>query len=357
MQTGSCIVIPAYQPNKLLPDYVRALRNVTDSPIIVVDDGSDPACRPWFEQSEAVPGVTLLRHEQNRGKGAALKTAFIWIRRELPQTTCVVTADCDGQHSVEDVMRVIEACHANPGALVLGCRTFGPETPKRSLRGNRFTSCVMKILYNIDLEDTQTGLRGIPACMLGPLCTLRGERYEYELNMLILARREIIPMVVVPIQTIYFNNNAGSHYRTVADSLRVAGQMFRGLGQYGLSSTLSAVIDVFLYAVFVKWIMNALPQSARILLGGLAARLISSVVNYTMNRRLPYVQTKSVRQTAGRYYALWFVQMICSVFGAWLLALLGLGELLSKWIVDLLLAVASYQVQLRWVFAKRGELN
>ena len=126
MQTGSCIVIPAYQPNKLLPDYVRALRNVTDSPIIVVDDGSDPACRPWFEQSEAVPGVTLLRHEQNRGKGAALKTAFIWIRRELPQTTCVVTADCDGQHSVEDVMRVIEACHANPGALVLGCRTFGP---------------------------------------------------------------------------------------------------------------------------------------------------------------------------------------------------------------------------------------
>lgn len=357
MQTGSCIVIPAYQPTELLPDYVRSLRAATDSPIVVVDDGSDAGCRTWFEQSGAVPGVTLLRHEKNRGKGAALKTAFAWIRRELPQTACVVTADCDGQHSVEDVMRIAEVCRQNPGALVLGCRTFGPDTPKRSLRGNRFTSRMMKLLYNIDLEDTQTGLRGVPACMLGTLCTLRGDRYEYELNMLILARSEMIPMVVVPIQTIYFNNNAGSHYRTVADSLRVAGQMFRGLGQYGLSSTLSAVIDVILYAVFVKWIMNSLPQTARILLGGLAARLISSIVNYTLNRRLPYVQTKNVRQTAARYYVLWLVQMICSVFGAWILALFGLGELLSKWVVDLLLAAASYQIQLRWVFAKRGELS
>lgn len=357
MQTGSCIVIPAYQPTELLPEYVRALRAVTDVPIVVVDDGSDPSCRPYFEQSEAVPGCTVLRHEQNRGKGAALKTAFNWLQREMPQLESVVTADCDGQHSVEDVMRIMQACHENPETLVLGCRSFGEGTPKRSLRGNRFTSRVMKALYNIDLEDTQTGLRGIPNCLFRPLCTLRGDRYEYELNMLILARQEIVPMLVVPIQTIYFNNNAGSHYRTVVDSLRVAGQMFRGLGQYGLSSVLSAVIDVLLYAVLIKWVMHALPQTARIIWSGLIARLASSIVNYMLNRKLPYVQTSNVRQTAARYYVLWFVQMICSVFGAWLLALLGMDELVAKWVVDILLAIVSYQVQLRWVFAKKGEVQ
>ncbi len=354
MQTDLCIVIPAYQPAQTLPQYVRDLRRALDCCVLVVDDGSDGACRPWFDEAERIPGCRVLRHEHNRGKGAALKTAFQWLRTQQGLQS-IITADCDGQHSVRDVMRVAEQCREHSGALVLGCRTFGEGTPRRSMVGNRVTARAMKLLYNIDLEDTQTGLRGIPASMLEPLCTLRGERYEYELNMLILAHSLAVPMVKVPIETLYFDNNAGSHYRPVRDSLRVTGQLLRGLGQYGLSSVLSAAADVFVYALLVKWALAGLPQSARILCAAVLARLLSSVVNYALNRRLPYVQTREIRQTAVRYYILLTVQLVCSVSGAWLLTALGVDELAAKWATDLLLAAGSYQVQLHWVFAKAGE--
>ena len=137
-------------------------------------------------------------------------------------------------------------------------------------------------------------------------------------------------------------------------SLRVTGQLLRGLGQYGLSSVLSAAADVFVYALLVKWALAGLPQSARILCAAVLARLLSSVVNYALNRRLPYVQTREIRQTAVRYYILLTVQLACSVSGAWLLTALGVDELAAKWTTDLLLAAGSYQVQLHWVFAKAG---
>ena len=91
----------------------------------------------------------------------------------------------------------------------------------------------------------------------------------------------------------------------------------------------------------------------RLFWGAVIARVLSSIVNYSLNRRLPYVQTHEVKRTAIRYYILWTVQLLCSFLGAWLLcAVLQLDELVSKLIIDLVLAAASYQIQLRWVFAR-----
>ena len=353
MQRNCCVVIPAYQPGGLLVSYVTELRAAIGCTIVIVDDGSDKRCEPYFDAVARMEGCVLLRHPQNAGKGAALKTAFAWCRENLPDVEGIVTADCDGQHSVRDVVRTIEAVQQNPGALVLGCRSFGEGTPARSLAGNRVSSKLMHYLYNIELEDTQTGLRGVPHCLLEPLCTLRGERYEYEINMLILAKSRCVPFVILPIETIYIDNNAGSHYRAFQDTVRVGVQLLRGLAQYGVSSILSAAADVAVYAALVKWFMHRLPLSVRLFWGAVIARVLSSIVNYSLNRRLPYVQTQEVKRTAVRYYILWTVQLLCSFLGAWLLcSILRVDELLSKLIIDLVLAVASYQIQLRWVFAR-----
>lgn len=150
----------------------------------------------------------------------------------------------------------------------------------------------MRVLYNIDLKDTQTGLRGIPNGMHGDLLEVRGERYEYELNMLIYAKQRSIPYTIVPIETVYFNNNEGSHYRTVADSARIIHQLGSGLVQYAMSAGLSVVVDVFVYCVLVKWLLLGLPLAPRLFFAAVIARTLSSVVNYTCNRRRPMCRTR-----------------------------------------------------------------
>ena len=237
-----CIVIPAYEPGGEFVPYAQEVLAAGLGPVLVVDDGSGPAYAPVFA-ALAEMGCTVLTHEQNRGKGAALKTALRWYGAHEDGCAGIVTADCDGQHTVKDVRRVCEAMEACPDTLVLGCRDFGPGTPARSATGNRVTSAAMRVLYNIDLKDTQTGLRGIPNGMHRDLLEVRGERYEYELNMLIYAKQRSIPYTIVPIETVYFNNNEGSHYRTVADSARIIHQLGSGLVQYAMSAGLSVVVD------------------------------------------------------------------------------------------------------------------
>jgi len=343
----------------LIP-YVKALQDAEVGPIMIVDDGSGADCLPIFDQLSAMEGCMVLRHPVNQGKGAALKTAIRWYieHQDTLYHDCIgiVTADCDGQHAVPDVCAIARAMAEKPNALVLGCRDFGENTPKRSATGNRVTSRVMKALYNVDLQDTQTGLRGLSNQLLAGAAKLRGNRYEYELNMLLWARQSGIPFKIVPIETIYFDNNSGSHYRTVRDSLRIAGQLLRGLAQYGLSSLLSALVDVVAYALLVKLVFSWLPLTSRMLLATIVARVISSVVNYACNRKLPYMRNKRVSTTVVRYYILWFFQLAASFLGSWLLcSCLGFDELVAKYLVDILLAIASYQIQLRWVFYTKDE--
>ena len=348
-----CIVIPAYEPGGEFVPYAQEVLAAGLGPVLVVDDGSGPAYAPVFA-ALAEMGCTVLTHEQNRGKGAALKPALRWYGAHEDGCAGIVTADCDGQHTVKDVRRVCEAMEACPGTLVLGCRDFGPGTPARSATGNRVTSAAMRVLYNIDLKDTQTGLRGIPNGMHRDLLEVRGERYEYELNMLIYAKQRSIPYTIVPIETVYFNNNEGSHYRTVADSARIIHQLGSGLVQYAMSAGLSVVVDVFVYCVLVKWLLLGLPLAPRLFFAAVIARTLSSVVNYTCNRRLPYVQNKKIGPTVAKYYCLWLAQLMLSFVGVWAACTgLHMDDMLAKLLVDALLAVASYQVQLRWVFSEK----
>ena len=209
------IVIPAYQPDAKLVGLVEALR--TEFPhVVVVDDGS-AGCEETFE---AIRGCVeaLLVHPANCGKGAALKTGFAWIREHLPGTG-VVTADADGQHTPEDILRIAEATATRKGGIVLGVRTFEGPIPFRSRWGNGWTRILFRLLTGLAIRDTQSGLRGIPADMLDRMLALRGDRYEYETRMLVDARRHAQPPLQIPIRTVYLEGNRSSHYRPLRDTL------------------------------------------------------------------------------------------------------------------------------------------
>ena len=212
------IVLPVYDPDETrLPALVRRLR-ADFAHIVVVDDGSTRG-RAAFDAIYGTVDV-VLSHRSNRGKGAALKTAFAWVTENLPKAIGVVTADGDGQHAPEDVRRVAEELERSPdGGLVLGVRSFGRGVPFRSRLGNIWTRALFRLLTGLAVSDTQTGLRGIPASLLPRMLAIPGERYEYETRMLADARFHPAPPREVPIRTIYLDGNSASHYRPLTDTL------------------------------------------------------------------------------------------------------------------------------------------
>ncbi|MBR2838583.1 MAG: glycosyltransferase family 2 protein [Kiritimatiellae bacterium] len=214
------IVIPAFEPGDGLVGLVRRLLPDFGG-VVVVDDGSRASREPFRELGAA----RVLVHPENRGKGAALKTAFAEVLGAFPDAAGVVTVDADGQHCAEDVVRVARAMTDAPSSLVLGVRTFGAGVPLRSRIGNLWTSLAFRLLTGRSVSDTQSGLRGIPLGMLPRLLRIPGERYEYEIRMLVdcAVRGEVVQ---VPISTVYLDGNRASHFRPLADSLLTQRALF-----------------------------------------------------------------------------------------------------------------------------------
>lgn len=214
------VLIPAYEPDDHLVGLVTDI--AADDPtqrIVVVDDGSGSAFRRIFDAVRSC-GADVITHPVNRGKGAALRTGFAHIAAAFPGDD-VVTADCDGQHTLTDIRRVAVALAERPGAVVLGARCFRGDVPWRSRIGNDATKHLFRVITGRRLADTQTGLRGYSSSLLPWLATIAGDHFEYELEVLLDATRSGVPLHEVPIEAIYLCGNRSSHFRPVRDSVRV----------------------------------------------------------------------------------------------------------------------------------------
>jgi glycosyltransferase involved in cell wall biosynthesis len=217
------VLLPVYRPGKHLPDLVTELRDAKPT-IVVVDDGSGPEARETLDAAAGL-GCTVLRHGTNRGKGVALRTGLHHVTAHFPGHD-VVTADADGQHSAADIVRVAGHVGAT-GRLVLGVRRFDTDVPARSRFGNSLTRWLFRAATGRDVRDTQTGLRGYPADLLPWLLTVPGDRFEYEMNLLLRAAREGRPVDEVTIATTYLAGNESSHFGSLGDSARIYGQLLR----------------------------------------------------------------------------------------------------------------------------------
>jgi glycosyltransferase involved in cell wall biosynthesis len=219
------VLAPVYQPGRHLVDVVSELRDAApDMPVVVVDDGSGPESAPQLDAVRDL-GCTVLRLGMNRGKGVALKTGFRHIASALAGHD-VVCADPDGQHRVEDIVRVADRVRAT-GHTVLGVREFEGDVPLRSRIGNTVTRHLFRAATGRAVRDTQTGLRAYPATLLDWLLTVPGERFEYEMNTLLGAARAGHAIDEVVIATTYMADNASSHFGSLTDSARVYWPLLR----------------------------------------------------------------------------------------------------------------------------------
>ena len=351
---GVSVIIPAYRPDHRLLETLEGLRRLGLSDLLVVDAGSGPEFDQIFRQVQANPACTLLRHPENRGKGAALKTAMAWFAGHRPDRAGVVTADADGQHLPGDIAAVARAM-LDSGQVVLGVRDFSdPSVPWKSRAGNRITCAVFRLFLGMRLRDTQTGLRAIPRAYLELLAGAGGDRYEYETNMLFLMNRCRVPYVEVEIAAVYLEGNRSSHFRVVRDSVRIYALILK----YLCSSLGASVVDEL--AFFLLKLTGALAflPIPTTFTAAFLARVISSLVNFLINARVVFGGQVSAR-TMSRYYILAAGQIAasaCLVFLAERLFALTSPALvtLTKIVVDTLLFFISFRVQHRWVFS-RGE--
>ena len=347
------VIIPSLNPDEKLKNTVRGMLDAGFERIIIVNDGSDNEHLENFPHSDE--NITVIHRRQNHGKGAALKVAFRHILRNCPDAAGVVTVDGDGQHSPQDAAACAAALDGIGKGAVLGCRDFsGEDVPKRSRMGNHTTSLVFKVLCGMEISDTQTGLRAFPVSLLPLLLSVKGDRFEYETNMLLKFRQCGVKIKEVPIETVYIEENATSHFRPIQDSLRI----YRFIIVYFLSSAISFVADLSVFYLAMKLLGASLGKWAELTATAIA-RAISSVINYNINRTKVFNADSKSHGKLARYYALAIPQMFISgglvTLVSHLLKATPFLATVIKLIIDTVIFFVNYRIQQTWVFAETKE--
>lgn len=344
------IVIPSYNPDEKLQKVVEGLKAKGFHDLIVVNDGSD---KEHLEPFEKIAGdCTVIHHKENKGKGRAMKTAFAFCLENRRKSKGVITVDGDNQHHPEDVYACGQALLENEEALVLGCRNFkGDDVPFKSKYGNGITKGVFKVLCGLKISDTQTGLRGISMKKLPEIMEIRGERYEYETNMLLETKNLNMPITEVMIRTIYINDNESSHFNPIKDSIKIYGIIIK----FFMNSIASTAIDLTLFFL-LSLLLGKLPASSGIVIfvSTALARICSSLFNYKVNKTVVFGGGST--WSIVKYYILCVCQMSISAGIVYLvsesLMASSLVSTVIKAITDTCLFFISFRIQKNWVFKK-----
>ena len=344
-ERNTIVVIPAYEPDANLIQLVRELKE-KNLDCIVVNDGSGKEYESVFSVVRGFAKV--IGYEANKGKGTALKTAFAKIRDEVRPPYLVVTADADGQHTPADILRIAKEVDKTPHALILGSRKIEDHTPLRSRLGNTITRYVFRLVSGCAVYDTQTGLRAFSDDLMDKMLSIEGNRYEYEMNVLLACARDNIAMKEVPIETVYIENNASSHFNTLKDSCMIYKEILKFSGSSLLSFVCDYTLFLLLYGIFSdSGYLHAL------VLANVLARFASASMNYVINRYTVFHESSNSLHSAVRYAMLAAGILIMNSLLLRALSLVGIPAAAAKLLTELSLFVFSWIMQRRYVFASK----
>ncbi|MBR2992370.1 MAG: glycosyltransferase [Clostridiales bacterium] len=238
------VLLPVYNPDEKFLQLVEDLSK-RGFKVVACNDGSKESCDEYFRRAK--PFADVIGYKDNKGKGYALKRGFEYIGNNLAdEVDYIVTADSDGQHAIEDIERVAKLTRKTDG-IVLGMRDLSERIPIKSRIGNDMSKFVYTIVTGVYLRDNQSGLRGFPVRLCQWLQDIPGNKYEYELNVLVTAHKEGMKVTGIDIKTIYENNNKNTHFKPIKDTFRIQ----RSLWSYGLISMLMYSIYIVTISVLV----------------------------------------------------------------------------------------------------------
>jgi glycosyltransferase involved in cell wall biosynthesis len=213
-----CVLIPAYCEERRIGAVVRGLKE-RGMEVLVIDDGSSDRT----EQAAREAGAEVVRHERNRGKGAALNTGFQWAREHGYEA--VITMDADGQHLPEEALKFLDAYKRTGLPVLVGNRMWNPAgMPPVRRWTNRFMSALLGRIMKQYVPDTQCGFR-LYRCDVLPVVAGETERFDAESEILLHIATHGIPIGAVRISTVYGDER--SKIRPVSDTIRFMKMLLR----------------------------------------------------------------------------------------------------------------------------------
>ena len=330
-------LIPSYEPDDKL---IKLVGELIDNKfiVIVVNDGSNKTYDNIFNKIKN--NCKVLEYSMNKGKGYALKYGMKYIK-DTYDKYIIVTMDSDGQHTVLDAIKLCNYVEKHPDDFVIGKRIRNKNTPLRSRIGNSITMFVYKLVTGVSIYDTQTGLRCFSNKLIDFNLGVKGNRFEYEMNVLLELPLNNIKIKEIEIETIYIDNNSKSHFDTIKDSFMV----YKEILKFSVSSILSFIIDYISYIVFIIVVGN-------ISISNVLARIISASFNYVFNKRVVFNSKDRVMKTLGEYIILAIVILFINTIILNLLVRFGANKYIAKIVVELVLFYFSWTVQKRKIFKK-----
>lgn len=339
-------LIPSYEPDSHLFPLVEELHENGFS-IVVVNDGSGKDYQLFFD--ELPDYVTVLEYEENRGKGYALKYGLDYIEGNNKDEYTIVTLDSDGQHKVSDAIKICEESEKEKDALILGSRKFDKSCPFKSRFGNFMARLSFFIFTRKRLYDTQTGLRAWNSKLMDQFRLVKGDRYEYEMNVLLECTKHKIPIKEVTIATIYIDDNKGTHYNAFKDTMRI----FKEVIKFSISSMIGFLVDLGVFSL-----LKLIPCDWKfwLIARNVIARVCSASVNFTLNYKLVFKSKDNVWLAALKYAALAVSILLVNSGLLWVLVnVCGMYDILAKILVEVTMYIVSFFVQRIFVFRKRKE--
>ena len=336
------VVVPAYNPGEIVTGVVESARSHADT-VVIVDDGCDAENRAHLQRCSRHPGVTLLTHARNRGKGHALMTGIGHCLDRMRAGDYILTMDSDGQHDPEDIAGFRALLTERPNVqFALGERLDRRTMPVKSRIGNSVATALFRLQMGTSIQDTQTGMRLLSKSFARRvLDEVRPGRYETEMDMLVLAVHTLARIDSVAIRTIYLDGNAATKFRAVTDSWRVLARLVR----YTLVSVASFLIDYLLF--FLLSYVAGIPY----LVANCAARVVSAVANFAGHKVFSFRSPGRTLPKAARYVlAVAFSLLMASVLLYVAVEYLTMWSLVAKPLVDVLVFFINFAVLSRFVF-------
>ncbi len=353
------VLISSLNPDRQLCEFVDGLVREGFSKIIIVNDGSTAESQKYYKKCKKYEQCIIIEHEKNLGKGCALKTGMKYYTDELCGYDGIVTCDCDGQHSVRDVVSVAEMMRYKDDAVVFGSRDFSKENvPKRCRFGNRITRKMMSLIYKKNFKDTQTGLRGIPNKHIDRFIRLPGKRFDFEMNMLIECIKNDIEVIETPVETLYIDNNKNSNFNLISDSVRIYWPMCGKLIKFMLSALGCYCLELIVFTLLTKYAFDKLDPGMAFLPQAIS-KVFSCTGNFIINKHTVFKNKGSSIDCLLRYImTLVMLVALSSTVISMLMELMNIemgssAVMLIKIAVDFCCMTFNFTLQRKWVFSDK----
>lgn len=227
------VIIPTLNPLPTFVHYINTLLELDIHQIVVVNDGSDSKYQPIFQEISAMNQCMVLHHDENKGKGRALKTGFGYVLNHFPKSHSVLTVGAHGQHTIDDVNLILQKMKLFSDGIILGVRNFRlKDLSFMNTIGQQAASWLFQLLFHRRILDTQTGLRSIPTKELPWLMKVPGNSYDYDINMLVEAIKRKIPIYEIPIGRAKIKKNSIIHYDEIVSTQKIIHQIIANFTKY-----------------------------------------------------------------------------------------------------------------------------